>query len=215
MASHPPQVRLKAYAKINLGLRVTGKRTDGYHDICTVFHRIDLFDDITLGRSDSITVQASDPGVPSDERNICHGAARLVAGALGAADGVRIDITKRIPAGAGLGGGSADAGAVLRSLPAFWGRSLPEAEIHALALALGSDVPFFLGRESALGTGRGEVLEYFALDIPFAILLCTPPVHVSTAWAYAHIFPRPAGGEDLRGRSSAGCPTPHSSAVMS
>jgi 4-diphosphocytidyl-2-C-methyl-D-erythritol kinase len=200
MASHPPQVRTKAYAKINLGLRVTGRRKDGYHDICTVFHRIDLFDDVTLDPSGSITVHATDPDVPSDERNICHKAAQLVAGAPGREPrGVRIGITKRIPAGAGLGGGSADAAAVLSSLPAFWGKTLPPSELRSHALSLGSDVPFFLGQGSALGTGRGEVLEYFTLDVPFAILLCTPPVHVPTAWAYARVAPRPWIGEDLRG----------------
>jgi len=198
MASHPPHLRLKAYAKINLGLRVTGRRGDGFHDICTVFHRVDLFDEITLESADSIAVHATDPEVPSDERNICHAAARLVAGALGAREGVRIDITKRIPAGGGLGGGSADAAAVLGALPSFWGGALSGADLLRLALALGSDVPYFLGRGSALGTGRGEILEYFTLDVPFAILLCTPPVHVSTQWAYAQVTPRPGEGEDLR-----------------
>lgn len=87
---------------------------------------------------------------------------------------------------------------MLRSLPALWGTSVPAHDLRAMALRLGSDVPYFLGDDSAVGTGRGEILEYFRLDVPFAILLCTPPVRVSTAWAYAHIVPRPGPVEDLR-----------------
>ena len=209
MSPIPPQISCRAYAKINLGLRVTGKRTDGYHEICTVFHRIGLFDEILLRPADSITVQTTDPVVPSGEMNICHAAALMLRESLNGGTGVRagvhpgvsIAITKSIPAGAGLGGGSADAAAVLRSLPALWGTGIAEEDLRGLALRLGSDVPFFLGEDSALGTGRGEVLEYFRLDVPFAILLCTPPVQVSTRWAYSRIVPRPperADQEDLR-----------------
>jgi 4-diphosphocytidyl-2-C-methyl-D-erythritol kinase len=197
MAFTPHQIVCRAYAKINLGLRVTGKRADGFHDICTVFHRIDLFDEITLHPSGSITVSSTDPGVPSDESNICHAAARLLAGQAGARQGVRIEITKRVPAGAGLGGGSADAAAVLESLPALWDIAVSGEDLRHLALRLGSDVPFFLGRQSALGTGRGEVLEYVSIDVPFAVLLCVPPIHVSTAWAYSRIVPHPAAAGDL------------------
>jgi 4-diphosphocytidyl-2-C-methyl-D-erythritol kinase len=201
MAFIPPQISCRAYAKINLGLRVTGKRGDGYHEICTVFHRIGLFDEIILRPADSITVEATDPALPSGETNICHAAAlllreRSVAERRGAPPGVNISITKRIPVGAGLGGGSADAAAVLRRLPALQGMSIAEAELRALALRLGSDVPFFLGNDSALGRGRGEVLEYFRLDVPFAILLCTPPIRVSTRWAYSRIVPRPPDRPD-------------------
>jgi 4-diphosphocytidyl-2-C-methyl-D-erythritol kinase len=198
MDSTPTQIGSRAHCKINLGLRVTGKRTDGYHDILTVFHRVGLFDDILLSVSDAISVHATDPAVPSDESNICHAAARALAETLGGGNGVRIDITKRVPAGAGLGGGSADAAAVLRTLPGLWGSACSEDALRALALRLGSDVPFFLGDRSAVGSGRGDVLEYFILDVPFAILLCIPPVHVATAWAYSRVAPRPGVREDIR-----------------
>ena len=198
MASTLPRIDCRAYAKINIGLRVTEKRRDGYHEITTAFHRVELFDDITLTAAHDVTVISTDPEVPSGESNICHAAARMLRDHLGGSDGVRIDITKRIPPGAGLGGGSADAAAVLRSLPALWGKSVQSHELGAMALRLGSDVPYFLGDESAVGTGRGEILEFFRLDIPFAILLCIPPVRVSTAWAYARIVPRAGPVEDLR-----------------
>jgi 4-diphosphocytidyl-2-C-methyl-D-erythritol kinase len=117
---------------------------------------------------------------------------------MGVRGGVRIDITKRIPSGAGLGGGSADAAAVVLSLPRLWGGELPPEALREIALRLGSDVPYFLGEGTASGGGRGEVLEYFPLAIPFAVLVSTPPVRVSTRWAYGEIVPRPAPGEDLR-----------------
>jgi 4-diphosphocytidyl-2-C-methyl-D-erythritol kinase len=198
MAPVPHQISCRAYAKINLGLRVTGKRADGYHEIRTVFHRIGLFDDIVLRPEGEISVRTTDPAAPSDETNICHTAALMLRETLDAGTGVRIDITKRVPVGAGLGGGSADAAAVLRSLPALWGKSVPDEDLRTLALRLGSDVTFFLGEDTAVGTGRGEILEYFRLDVPFALLLCTPPLQVSTRWAYSHITPRSGEGEDLR-----------------
>ncbi len=184
---------LRAYAKINLGLLVHERRPDGFHNIETVFHRIDLFDEITLEESDGIQVFSSDPKVPGSEANICHKAATLLQKHLGIRNGVKISIRKNIPVGAGLGGGSSDAATVLRALPLFWGHSVDDASLQKLALQLGSDVPYFLGNGSALGRGRGEILEYFHLDIPCTILVCYPNIHVSTAWAYQQIVPSGTG----------------------
>ena len=180
-----------AYAKINLGLLVLNKRPDGYHNIITVFHRINLFDQIGLAPSEEIAVVSTSPEAPSDESNICHEAARLLRERLKIRKGVAITIEKNIPVGAGLGGGSSDAAAVLRNLPAFWQQSVDASLLHELALQLGSDVPYFLGRGSAVARGRGEILEYFPLDLPFTILLCNPNIHVGTAWAYGQLHPRP------------------------
>jgi 4-diphosphocytidyl-2-C-methyl-D-erythritol kinase len=180
-----------AYAKINLGLLVLGKRPDGYHNIMTVFHRIDLFDRIAFTPSAGISVISSSPEAPSDESNICHKAARLLAEKLNAHDGVTITIEKKIPVGAGLGGGSSDAATVLLRLPGFWGRPAPLALLRNLALELGSDVPYFLGSGTAAATGRGEILDYFHLALPFTILLCNPNIHVATGWAYGQIQPQP------------------------
>jgi 4-diphosphocytidyl-2-C-methyl-D-erythritol kinase len=185
LASLNPE-RLRAYAKINLGLFIREKRPDGYHNIETVFHRIDLFDEISLSESDEVSVVSTDVHAPGDESNICYKAAMLLRQHLGARAGVRISIQKNIPVGAGLGGGSSDAATVLRSLPQFWGRTIDDETLHELALQLGSDVPYFLHQGTAVGRGRGDILEYFDLDIPFSTLLCYPNVHVSTAWAYQH-----------------------------
>lgn len=178
---------LKAYAKINLGLFVRDRRPDGYHNIESVFHRIDLFDEITFGPAHDITVYSSAAEVPGDESNLCYRAALLLRQHLRLAAGVAITLVKKIPVGAGLGGGSSDAAITLQALPRFWGQAVEGPALRLLALELGSDVPFFLGQGSAVGRGRGELLDYFHLDIPFTILLCNPNLHISTAWAYQQI----------------------------
>lgn len=179
----------RAYAKINLGLLILERRPDGYHNIETVFHRIDLFDEIEFSPSAEIQVVSSSDDAPSDERNICFTAAAMLRDKLRVNEGVRISIQKNIPVGAGLGGGSSDAATVLRHLPRFWHRVVDEQTLNAFALQLGSDVPFFLGSASAFGTSRGEKLEWFELDIPYFILLCNPNIHISTAWAYRNVRP--------------------------
>lgn len=181
---------LRAYAKINLGLRVLERRPDGYHNIVTVFHRIALCDEIALTASPTIGVISSSAEVPSDETNICYRAATLLSELLHPRAGVRIELRKRIPVGAGLGGGSSDAATVLLHLPAFWGCSITADDLSRLALHLGSDVPFFLRKGSAIAAGRGERLTYFSADIPYWILVCYPNIHISTAWAYARVTPR-------------------------
>ena len=179
----------RAYAKINLGLRILRKRTDGYHDIETVLHRVDLYDELNIDPSTSLGLSSSDPNLPGNENNLCLRAASLLRKNLGITPGARISLKKKIPVGSGLGGGSSDAGTVLRELPAFWDVSADGNMLLRLALELGSDVPYFLHDGAALARGRGEVLEYFALSIPYTILLCTPRVHVSTAWAYSLVKP--------------------------
>ena len=188
---HP--IMFRAYAKINIGLYVVERRPDGYHNIETVFHRIDLWDELAFAPSPTIEVRPTSPDVPGDTSNICHKAARLLQDHLGVSAGVRISLRKQIPVGAGLGGGSADGAVVLRELPAFWGKVVDETTLRRLALELGSDVPFFLGHDSAVAGGRGEVLDYFSLDVPSVILLCYPNIHIATGWAYGHITPGTAG----------------------
>ncbi len=189
----------RAYAKINIGLYVVDRRPDGFHNIETVFHRIDIADTIHLTAAPDLVVTSSSPDAPSDPSNICYKAAVLLREYLGVTQGAHIHIEKRIPVGAGLGGGSSDAATVLRELPSFWGTTVPEQALRTLALRLGSDVPYFLSSGSAVAKGRGEILEYFQLDVPYAILLCSPNVHVATRWAYGQIRPGTAGkAEDLR-----------------
>ncbi len=181
-------IRERAYAKINLGLRIIRKRPDGYHDIETVLHRIDLYDEIEFLPSAAISVSGGPPHLPSEE-NLCTRAARLLQSALGVREGAAINLTKNIPVGAGLGGGSSDAAATLLGLLKLWKTSTAPARLQKLALELGSDVPYFLKDGSASASGRGEVLKYFPLAIPHWILVAFPHVHVSTTWAYSNLSP--------------------------
>lgn len=188
----------KAYAKINLGLRVLRKRADGFHDIETIFHRVALYDEVTLSPAEVIEVHSSSPEAPGGPDNICYKAASLVQKETGVSNGVIIRITKNIPVGAGLGGGSSDAAIVLTLLPQLWGVAITTTRLQQLALELGSDVPFFLRPDSAHGTGRGEQLEYFRLEMPYTILLCNPNIHVATGWAYRNVTPDASRSSSLK-----------------
>ena len=181
----------KAYAKINLGLRVIRKREDGFHDIETIFHRINLFDELTLEPSPrSISITCSNPAIPADENNLCWKAAETLRNMLGAEKGALIHLKKNIPVGAGLGGGSSDAAAVLLSLPSLWNIPVDPSTLAEIALQIGSDVPFFLHNRSAYAEGRGERLQFITLSLPYWILVVTPSVHISTAWAYRELSAR-------------------------
>jgi len=180
-------MRIRSYAKINLGLRILGKRSDGFHDLHTIFHRVDLFDTLTFEVVDGgILLETNRDDLPTDSGNLCVRAAEALLRRY-PDRGVHMYLEKRIPAGAGLGGGSSNAAAVLRVLPGLLDLRISEDQLREVAAALGSDVPFFLQDGSAEARGRGELLEYFAFDAPWWILLVVPPIHVSTAWAYANL----------------------------
>lgn len=176
---------LQAYAKINLGLRITMRRSDGFHSIETIFHRINCTDTLTLDASPrGIALTCSDPSLPSDSTNLCWRAVDVLQRECGTTQGAVMHLDKHIPSGAGLGGGSSDAAAILRHLPALWNTTVPAARLHELGAELGSDVPFFLQDESAYAEGRGELLTPFTLSLPYWILLVNPGIHVPTPWAY-------------------------------
>ncbi|MBM4168899.1 MAG: 4-(cytidine 5'-diphospho)-2-C-methyl-D-erythritol kinase [Ignavibacteria bacterium] len=182
-------MHIRAYAKINLGLRILGKRVDGFHDIETVFHQIDNCDEIELkrGTNGDITLTSNRSDIPLDETNLCKRAALLLRREHGIREGVQINLEKNVPPGGGLGGGSTDAAAVLKGLSALWHLDLTRDQLISYAAQLGSDVPFFLLGGSAFASGRGEILKPIELSIPYWIVVVTPPVQVSTAWAYANI----------------------------
>ncbi len=175
-----------AFAKINLGLHILGKREDGYHSIATVLHRVRISDRITISRipEQSILFSCSDPGIPDDSTNLCCRAADIFFREGGIRGGVRIHLEKEIPAGAGLGGGSSDAGAVLRVLDGLFGGTFDEEALLSIAARIGSDVPYFLKDGSAKATGRGEILEHFPLLLPYWIVVAYPNIQIDTKWAY-------------------------------
>lgn len=181
------ELTLFAPAKINLGLEVIRRREDGFHDINTVFLALGLADVIRLEKRPddviSLEIDGDWPLVP-DATNLCVRAAELLREHLEAPrPGLHIALTKRIPMGAGLGGGSSDAAAVLLGAARLLGlHATPE-----LALRLGSDVPFFLDPRPSAATSRGELLRPLDLRVPFAVLLVNPGIHIATPWAYRQV----------------------------
>jgi 4-diphosphocytidyl-2-C-methyl-D-erythritol kinase len=157
-------VRLRTNAKTNLLLRVLGRRSDGYHEIETVFHTLGLSDSVTIAPATSGEIEVhmhsetEMGGLPLATDNLVHAAARALWDRGGGSQGATIEIVKRIPIGAGLGGGSGNAAAALRCLNEIWGLHLPPEALANLGLGLGADVPYCLTGGTALAAGRGEVL---------------------------------------------------------
>jgi len=184
------RARVPALAKINLDLRVLGKRPDGFHELRTIFQTISLADtlDVSFTPARRTTIALDDPlDIPD---NLVARAARAALDAMAVNGSVELRLRKRIPMGAGLGGGSSDAAAVLLALPALAGRTIPLPVLTEIAADLGSDVPFFLLGGTAAGIGRGT--ELFPLpELPAtAALLVAPGIHVNTAQAYRDLSPR-------------------------
>jgi 4-diphosphocytidyl-2-C-methyl-D-erythritol kinase len=182
------EVTLSAPAKVNLFLKILGKRDDGYHEIYSLFQPISLSDEITIRvkiNKGGVRLTTDSPALPTGEANIALRAARLFLSEAGLEGGsVEIDIKKRIPIGAGLGGGSTDAAAVLMGLNALFNAPFDEDALMKLGAELGSDVPFFMLKGPAIARGRGEVLERVTLP-KFGYVLINPGYEVSTAWAYS------------------------------
>jgi len=184
-----PSVRVKAFAKLNLSLRVLGIRPDGYHELRTVFQSIALHDTLTFRRiSGPLRIACTDSACPANEQNIVSRAAELVwrhAGRPGTPKDLSVQIAKRIPMQAGLGGGSSDAAAAVRAIAALWRVKLTRDRLVEIAAALGADVPYFLDGGTALGAGRGDRLVTMP-DVSAAwVILVFPPFGVSTKDAYA------------------------------
>ncbi|NLV32182.1 MAG: 4-(cytidine 5'-diphospho)-2-C-methyl-D-erythritol kinase [Acidobacteria bacterium] len=180
----PAPLEIRSFAKINPALAVLGRRADGYHDIETVFQTIDLADRLEFRESDRIGLRAENlPGV-AEEENLAWKAAAAFAARFAPGRGVALTLRKSIPTGAGLGGGSGNAAAVLLGLRRFWGVDAPDAALEEIAGALGSDVPFFLRGGTALGTGRGEILTPLPSPACAHLVVVHPGVHVPTGDAY-------------------------------
>ncbi|MCL5884920.1 MAG: 4-(cytidine 5'-diphospho)-2-C-methyl-D-erythritol kinase [Deltaproteobacteria bacterium] len=183
-----------APAKLNISLKVFGRRPDGYHNIRTVMVPVTLYDEVTVEEAPSgISVEANDPGVPADARNICHKAAALFMERAGAPRGVRIRIRKRIPREAGLGGGSSDAAATLKGLLALTEWNPPGGAMMEIASRVGADVPFFALGRPALAEGFGDVLTPVRWDVPFFAAIVKPPFGLPTREGYERLG-RGSGG---------------------
>lgn len=191
-------IELFAPAKINLDLRILGRRPDGFHELATRMAPVSVGDRLRLTAhpGQGFSFQCDDPRVPAGEENLVCRAARLFADSFGIPLGLTISLKKRLPAGAGLGGGSSDAAATLLALRSLLGYPASRDSLHPLAASLGSDVPFFLVQKPALCHGRGEIVRPEPWLGPRDGLLLFPGFPVPTPWAYQAYARRPRPGEE-------------------
>jgi len=179
-------VEFLAPAKVNLSLRVLRRREDGFHEIESLMCPVSIFDtlDIVLREEGGLEFVCDDPSLPTSDDNLVVRAAKLFCASCGLEPRVRIALTKRIPHGAGLGGGSSDAATTLIGLNRLFETQLKPEALAAMAAEIGSDIPFFIYQSAAIIRGRGEHVE--PVDFPHALpmLLIKPPFGVPTPWAY-------------------------------
>jgi len=183
-------LEVKAPAKLNLFLQVLRKRDDGFHDINSLFQAISLYDELTFRRIPKPGISlniTNESNLPTDGRNLIIRAATLMKERFALADGLEIELTKKIPIAAGLGGGSSDAAATIFAINQLFELRLPWAEMAGIGLELGSDIPFFFGSGQAIVGGRGEKLTESTFPTDYWIILINPKVGISTAAAYASL----------------------------
>jgi len=185
-------VEIRTPAKINLTLDVLAKRSDGYHDIESLMIKVGLYDELRIhsAQPGEISLTCDHPDVPTDERNLVHQAAVHLARRLGPVPGCRIQLTKNIPVGGGMGGGSSNAAGALQALNRLWHGNLAEGELAEIGAALGSDVPFFFAGPCAIVSGRGERVRPVSLSFAGWAVLLFGGVHVSTARVYGCCTPQ-------------------------
>lgn len=172
-------------AKVNLFLKITGQRSDGYHELLTVFVPVALYDKLTISKSDKgLEVYCSGRGLPKNQNNLVSRAAISFFEKTGIKKGVKITLIKNIPISSGLGGGSSDAATTLKALNHLWPNALSKEDLEKLALSLGADVPFFLLQKPAIARGIGEILQPIESFPSFWYVIVSPNLIISTAWAY-------------------------------
>nr|HID58715.1 4-(cytidine 5'-diphospho)-2-C-methyl-D-erythritol kinase [Desulfobacterales bacterium] len=176
---------IESPAKINLFLKVVGKRGDGYHELITLLCRITLFDRVILSfDTPFFSVRCSHPAVPQNEANIAYKAARLFQEVYPRLSGVEITIEKEIPVAAGLGGGSSNAASVLMGLNSHFGSPLTGSELLGIARKIGADVPFFIFKKPVIATGIGDQFQYLPYLFPYRVVVVCPDFEVPTALVY-------------------------------
>jgi 4-diphosphocytidyl-2-C-methyl-D-erythritol kinase len=176
-------MQLRAFAKINLDLRVLGKRDDGYHEVHTILQTIDWSDELSIESADRFEFVAQ--GVSAGEDNLVVKAVRTYERLTGETVRAHIEVIKHVPMGAGLGGGSADAAVTVLGLQKFYGKEIPEKELFEGLGRLGSDVPFFAIGGRALGVGRGNEITAMEDDDGYGLVVVHPGISISTPEAYS------------------------------
>lgn len=179
---------LSAFAKINWTLEILGRRADGYHELRTILQTVDVCDQLQFAATASgIVLSCNNPDVPCDETNLIYRAAMLLKDLTGCDKGAKIELQKRIPIGAGLGGGSSNAAITLLALVKLWELEITPQELFRLGAQLGADVPFFFFGGTGIGIGRGdEVYPMADIAAPY-LLLVNPGVHVPTREIYGNL----------------------------
>jgi 4-diphosphocytidyl-2-C-methyl-D-erythritol kinase len=182
-------MQVLAPAKINLSLKILGRRGDGFHEIETLIAPISLYDEIRIEKSDAkegIEFHCDDASVPQGDDNLIVRAAESFFAATKLKPAVCVELQKKIPHGAGLGGGSSDAASTLLALNELFETNLPREALSKIAETIGSDIPFFIFQSAALCNGRGELVTALKLRQSLSLLLLKPGFAVSTSWAYHH-----------------------------
>jgi len=182
-------IEINCLCKINFGLNIIEKRGDGFHNIETVFYPIDLCDKLILSKSSHKSFSTNSNLLNGEQNNIILQAMDLLQKKTGEIFEVEISLQKKIPIGAGMGGGSSDAAATLLSLNELYELKLSTENLREIALSLGSDVPFFLKPYPHFAESRGEKLTLINFNLPYPILIINPGIHISTKWAYQDIIP--------------------------
>ena len=176
-------------AKINFGLNVISKRSDGFHNIETIFYPLNICDTITFSESDKFVFETDNETLNSEKDNLIMKAKTELEDYSKKELNVKIHLSKKIPIGAGLGGGSSDAAAVLKALNKLFRLNIDSLKLNEMAAKIGSDVPFFLNPYPSFASSRGEVLEQIDFKIDYSIFLINPGIFVSTKWAYEKVMP--------------------------
>jgi 4-diphosphocytidyl-2-C-methyl-D-erythritol kinase len=189
MKANPSIERIRTPAKLNIRLKVTGRRPDGYHELVSIMVPITLFDhlEFRITRPRPIRLTCRGLSVPVDEKNLVCRAATAFFSKTGLNPGLSIKLTKNIPVAAGLGGGSSDAAGTLKALNGLCQNPLTDQELADLAVCIGADVPFFLHGRVCIARGIGEILEPIENWPQFWYVIVTPPIQISTAWVYENV----------------------------
>ena len=182
------QEKLKAYAKINLGLDVIGRLPNGYHQVKMVMQTVGIYDELTFERTEQGIQITTDSGIlPTDENNLIYKAARLMMEKYRIEEGIRVHLQKNIPIAAGMAGGSTDAAATMQGVNRLFGLGVPKEELMREAVSIGADVPYCLLGGTALAEGIGEELTVLPPVPGMALLVAKPEISVSTKYVYEHL----------------------------
>ena len=183
-------IEINSPSKINIGLNIIEKRSDGYHNIETIFYPVKLFDVIKFYKEDFDSFKCNNIKLMKEKNNLIFKAKEILELKFNKKFNLKIELNKNIPIGAGMGGGSSDAASALHSINILYNLNLSKKELNDIAIKLGSDVPFFLDPRPSYASGRGELISLIDFSINSNLLIVNPGIHISTKWAYDNIVPK-------------------------